>query len=815
MQDDPVLPVAGEQPHLADAPRLLVAAGREKGLVVNVPDELTIGTEEDNDLRLAQRGVAGYHARVHREGSACLLTDLNSEEGVLVDGVYVAGSHRLQHGQRIRLGDAELVFLEHGRSLDEIAGQSSDAPLPSLSSGPRQGRRLGFGLTTGGILLLLGVLGVLGYLLGSSLLGGTAPTTQSPGPGTATGAVTRPLVGETVRVSSTPEPTPTSPRSPDDPLAQAESLALQSRFEEAITIYASHLTEEPDDPRAEAGWAMALLLAGEPEQALVHVERAAELAATDGATPDPEDATLLSTLARVYAAVGYYRRAQTVAQSAVELNDSSAAAVAVLAEIYLLEGQVERALASADEAVALDPGNADAHRVRGWIYYEEGDLEGAIGELRIAVELQFDLWLRHYELGQLLIAAENYEAAISSLMNAWVLRPKAEIAALLGRAYYGLGQLDNARPLLEYALSEGISDISTVAVLAVVEAESGRCSVANPYIRQALAQEPQNSLALVARQVCLQPPATPTAVRPSPTPVQLVPTPGPALPVGQIAFPVWNVELQQYDTYLANADGSDYRLVVEGMRQPAISPDGRWLAVNGERPDHLNLFIVRSDGSGLQEITEHTEDELPAWSPDGQSLVFSSTRHGDKQSRIYIIDQVPFEWGKAQGRPLNFGPDEVRGKSPAWVSGASIVYEGCDPISGAASCGLFLISALPGPQSPQQLTSHAGDSAPTAFGNRIAFMSDRDGNWEIYTMDAAGSSLVRVTNAEGNDGLPTWAPDGRTIAFVSDQGGVWAVWAVDPDGSNRRKLFDIGGAGLAYDWQSESISWGLRSEEPQ
>ena len=87
-------------------------------------------------------------------------------------------------------------------------------------------------------------------------------------------------------------------------------------------------------------------------------------------------------------------------------------------------------------------------------------------------------------------------------------------------------------------------------------------------------------------------------------------------------------------------------------------------------------------------------------------------------------------------------------------------------------------------------------------------MTDRDGNWEVYLVNADGSGLKRLTNRMANDGLPAWSPDGKTIAFVSDLGGVWAVWAMDPDGSNPRRLFDMGGGGLASDWLHERISWG-------
>jgi TolB protein len=182
--------------------------------------------------------------------------------------------------------------------------------------------------------------------------------------------------------------------------------------------------------------------------------------------------------------------------------------------------------------------------------------------------------------------------------------------------------------------------------------------------------------------------------------------------------------------------------------------------------------------------------------------------HGDKQSRVYIIDEVPFEGRKEEGRSLNFGPDDVRGENPAWTADGRIVYKGCDLTVEPAQCGLYIMPSAPGPHPTTQLTEDAEDTAPAVHGDRIAFMSNRDGNWEIYLMEDDGSGLARLTDNAASDGLPTWSPDGKTIAFVSNQDGPWAVWAMSPDGSNRRKLFDVGGGGLRFNWQQEQISWG-------
>ena len=73
-------------------------------------------------------------------------------------------------------------------------------------------------------------------------------------------------------------------------------------------------------------------------------------------------------------------------------------------------------------------------------------------------------------------------------------------------------------------------------------------------------------------------------------------------------------------------------------------------------------------------------------------------------------------------------------------------------------------------------------------GRRIAFVSDRDGNWEIYVMNADGTGQVDVTNSPTADGWPSWSPDGRKIAFVSDCDGNWEIYAINADGTEKTKL---------------------------
>lgn len=74
-------------------------------------------------------------------------------------------------------------------------------------------------------------------------------------------------------------------------------------------------------------------------------------------------------------------------------------------------------------------------------------------------------------------------------------------------------------------------------------------------------------------------------------------------------------------------------------------------------------------------------------------------------------------------------------------------------------------------------------------GERIAFMSDRDGNREIYSMGVPGGDLQRLTHNDVRDGSPAWSPDGSTIAFVSSRDSdSGELYLMSSDGSNVRRV---------------------------
>ncbi|MCE2396148.1 PD40 domain-containing protein [Candidatus Poribacteria bacterium] len=73
---------------------------------------------------------------------------------------------------------------------------------------------------------------------------------------------------------------------------------------------------------------------------------------------------------------------------------------------------------------------------------------------------------------------------------------------------------------------------------------------------------------------------------------------------------------------------------------------------------------------------------------------------------------------------------------------------------------------------------------------RIAFGSDRDGNPEIYVMDADGRNQQRLTENLNNDWSPSWSPDDKRIAFVSNRDGHfnYEIYVIDADGGNEQRL---------------------------
>lgn len=298
-------------------------------------------------------------------------------------------------------------------------------------------------------------------------------------------------------------------------------------------------------------------------------------------------------------------------------------------------------------------------------------------------------------------------------------------------------------------------------------------------------------------------PATPRPATAAPTPLTLT---GPALIpdqtlTGVIAYPVFNGT--DYDLYLGQVDGSGTRLFRSKASQPAFSPDGTRIAFHSWELDTRGLMTMDLSGANLSLVTAYVEDQLPSWSADSSTIIFLTRRSGGRQSRLYQVAS-----SGDRGEVLLLG----EGEYPTVGLNDRLVFKGW----GNTGFGLQLTSLAT--DTPQAITEFETDTAPALSpdGQKIAFMSRRDGNWEIYTANIDGSSLHRLTQNPARDGLPTWSPDGQALAFVSNRDGAWAIWAMTPAGQDQRRLWMMEGSLDGFvgtdryasrGWTEERINW--------
>ena len=177
----------------------------------------------------------------------------------------------------------------------------------------------------------------------------------------------------------------------------------------------------------------------------------------------------------------------------------------------------------------------------------------------------------------------------------------------------------------------------------------------------------------------------------------------------------------------AEIDGTDRQITSgEGDKLwPAWSPDGDWILFSWNRMGHFDLWMIHRDGTSLQQLTSTAYDErFPVFSPDGDWIAYSSNQSGHDELWRMKVDGSAFQ-------RITSGPGNKI--EPSW--------------------------------SPD--------------GSKIAFASDRSGNWNIWLTDLEGSLLTPVTHDRFGDRNPAWSPDGKTLAFDSNRSGHREIWTAD------------------------------------
>lgn len=170
-------------------------------------------------------------------------------------------------------------------------------------------------------------------------------------------------------------------------------------------------------------------------------------------------------------------------------------------------------------------------------------------------------------------------------------------------------------------------------------------------------------------------------------------------------------------------------------------------------------------------------------------IAFASRRRGDKE--IYAVDYDGFD-------PYRVTSHDTISMTPDWRPvGGEICYmsfAGGDPDLYCAPAG--------GGGRARAVSAHEGlDMAPawSSDGTRLAMTLTKDGNAEIYVLDAGERRLRRLTFSLGIDTAPSWSPNGRRIAFESDRAGVSRIYVMDAEGADVRQL-SFGGEAHSPAW---------------
>ncbi len=194
-----------------------------------------------------------------------------------------------------------------------------------------------------------------------------------------------------------------------------------------------------------------------------------------------------------------------------------------------------------------------------------------------------------------------------------------------------------------------------------------------------------------------------------------------------------------------------------GDSWPTFSPDGKSVAVFlGEQGRYGDYWIVPTDGSEPRRITSDLQEGgAPAWTPDGKSLVVSSTRSGSVN-----LWRVPIAGGPPEALTTGPGEDLDPAVSP---DGRTLLFANVK-----RTWALVVQDARSGTR-----RTLLEKRTPLAFpryspaGDRIALM-DRNsrGEMHLFVMDADGSNLTAVTDSAGElNIMPQWSGDGESLYF--------------------------------------------------
>ncbi|MCA0455330.1 MAG: hypothetical protein LCI00_15240 [Chloroflexi bacterium] len=286
---------------------------------------------------------------------------------------------------------------------------------------------------------------------------------------------------------------------------------------------------------------------------------------------------------------------------------------------------------------------------------------------------------------------------------------------------------------------------------------------------------------------------------------------------GDDTFPAWSPDGEQLafysrrdertDLYRMTIDGSGFeRLAASGGAEtPAVwSPDGTWIAYAVLHFPNGGLFIVRPDGTDSRQLA-HFQAASLVWSPDSRYIAFVGNCDGNCDIYVAEIDS-----GQVRQLTHNGLVDAYPTWSPdsqqiAFISNRSQSFD-------VHIMDLACDETAEGGCVARQLTFNRDiDSFPawSPDGERIAFSSNRTGNYELYRMaaDCGGQvdcegQIEQLTAGEGRDINPFWSADSQRIAYWSGYAnGRVDLYVVDTVSRINRLVYYKAASGSTAVWR--------------